>query len=216
MRYSPPGLHAILFTGPACPVIAPTSVQISSPVVVPPVCVHRHRRHPPDHPHASASEPPDIHMPPTNPPRRCPPTSPKRCWMVQSEDGLLFLPDGIDTGDQRIREESVDVDSNVSFESSVFEMRQASDVTPASCPTSNASNVIENCCVLEGPERPCTAQSLNTLTSLPRSSLSAHVFLERFVARLLRHHRPHQAMLQKHPVVRRSTSLTRCPWVMVG
>ena len=70
--------------------------------------------------------------------------------MVQSEDGLLFLPDGIDTGDQRMREESVDVDSNVSFECSVFEGRQASDVTPASCPMSKASNVIENCCVLGG------------------------------------------------------------------
>ena len=72
--------------------------------------------------------------------------------MVQSEDGPLFLPDGIDTGDQRIREESVDVDSNVSFECPMFERCQASDVTPASCPTSNASNVIENCCVLEGAE----------------------------------------------------------------
>ncbi len=51
-----------------------------------------------------------------------------------------------------MREESVDVESRVSLERSVLEGRQARDVTPASCPTSKASNVIENCRVLESAE----------------------------------------------------------------
>ena len=55
-------------------------------------------------------------------------------------------------GDQRMREESVDVDSSASLECSVLEGHQESDVTPASCPTSKASNVIANCCVLESAE----------------------------------------------------------------
>ena len=142
----------MLFTGPACPVIAPTSVQTSSPVAAPPTCAHRQRRHPPDQPHASVSEPPVIQIPPTNPPRRCPPTSPKRCWLIHREAEALFWPDGTDTGDQRMREESVDVDSSVSPECSVLVGRQARDVTPASCPTRRASNVIENGCVLESVE----------------------------------------------------------------
>lgn len=47
-----------------------------------------------------------------------------------------------------MREESVDVESSVSFACPVVEVRHARDVTPASCPTSKASNVMENCCVL--------------------------------------------------------------------
>ena len=152
MRYSPPGLHAIPFTGPACPVSALTSVQISFLAAPSLVCAHRHRRQPPDQPQANASEPPAIHKPPTKPPRRCPPTSPKRCWFTQSADELPFDPDLTDTGDQRIREESADVDSNESLECLVDEGRQARDVTPASCPTSKASNVIENCCLLQKTE----------------------------------------------------------------
>ena len=148
MRYSPPGLQAMPFTGPACPVSAPTSVQVSFTMASLLVCAHRQRRYPPDQPHANASEPSAAHKPPTKPPRRCPPTSPKRCWLTQRADELPFGPDLTETVDQRIREESVDVESNVFFECLADEGRQARDVTPASCPTSKASNVIENCCVL--------------------------------------------------------------------
>jgi len=49
-------------------------------------------------------------------------------------------------------EESVDVESSVSLECPIGEVRQAIDVTPASCPRSKASNVIENCCVLGSTE----------------------------------------------------------------
>src|SRR6266702_3189225 len=115
-----------------------------------------------------------------------------------------------------MREESVDVESRVSLGRSVLEGRQARDVTPASCPTSKASNVIENCRVLESAEYHWGPQSSNTLTSLPRSSHSAHAFSERFAARLLHRHRPHQAMLRKHPVAHRSTSLTHYLRVLVG
>jgi hypothetical protein len=152
MRYSPPGLHAMPFTGPACPVSAPTSVQISFSATPSPACAHRHRRQPPDQPQANASEPPAVHKPPTKPPRRCPPTSPKRCWLTQRADELPFAPDLTETGDQRMREESADVESSVSLECLVDEGRHARDAIPASCPTSKASNVIENCCVLQETE----------------------------------------------------------------
>jgi len=65
----------------------------------------------------------------------------------------LFGPDWTETGDQRMREESVDVESSVSLECPIGVVRHASDVTPASCPTSKASNVIENCCVLRTAEQ---------------------------------------------------------------
>ncbi len=149
MRYSPPGLHAMPFTGPACPVSALTSVQISFSAASSLGWAHRHRRYPPDQPHAKASEPSAVHKPPTKPPRRCPPISPKRCWLTQRADEHPFAPDLTETGDQRMREESVDVESSVSLECPDDEGRQASDVTPASCPTSKASNVTENCCVLQ-------------------------------------------------------------------
>ena len=149
MRYSPAGLHAMPFTGPACPVSAPTSVQISFPSNPSFVSAHRHRRQPPDQPQANASEPSAVHKPPTKPPRRCPPTSPKRCWLTQRVDELPFTPDLTETGDQRMREESADVESSVSPEYLVDEGRHAREVIPASCPTSKASNVIENCCVLQ-------------------------------------------------------------------
>jgi hypothetical protein len=136
------------FIGPECPVSAPTSVQVSLLAVPSSVRIHRQRRHPPDQPHANASEPAAVHKPPTNPPRRCPPTSPKRCRLIQRADEHPFCPEETVTGDQRMREESVDVESNVSLCCPVGEGDQARDVTPASCPTSNASNVIENCCVL--------------------------------------------------------------------
>jgi hypothetical protein len=151
MRYSPPGLHAMPFTEPACPVSAPTSFQMSLPASSSLVCAHCQRLHPPDQPQANASEPSAVHKPPTKPPRRCPPTSPKRCWLTQRADELPFGPVLTETDDQRMRDESVDVESNVSFECPVDEGRQARDVTPASCPTSSASNVMENCCVLPKP-----------------------------------------------------------------
>lgn len=133
IRYSPRGLHAMPFIGPACPVSAPTSVQISLAAVPFSGFIHRQRRHPPDHPHANASEPTVVHKPPTNPPRRCPPTSPKRCWFIQSADELPSCPEETETGDQRMREESVEVESSVSLDCpAVGEGRQARDVTPAS------------------------------------------------------------------------------------
>lgn len=148
IRYCPPGLHAMPFTGPACPVSAPTSVQISLLAASLLVCTHRQRRHPPDQPHATTSEPPAVHRPPTKPPRRWPPTSPKRCWLIQRADEPPSDPDRTATGDHKMREESVDIESSVSLVCPVVEVRQARDVTPASCPTSKASNVMENCCVL--------------------------------------------------------------------
>jgi hypothetical protein len=65
--------------------------------------------------------------------------------LIQRADELPFGPEWTETGDQRMREESVDVESRVSLECPIGEVRQARDVTPASCPTSNASNIIENC-----------------------------------------------------------------------
>ena len=115
-----------------------------------------------------------------------------------------------------MREESVDVDSSVSLECSVLVGRQARDVIPASCPMSKASNVIENCCVLEGAEYNWAVQLPKMLTSLPQSSHSTHAFSVRFVARLLHHHRFHQAMLRKRLTGHRSMSPTHYLRVLVG
>ena len=46
-------------------------------------------------------------------------------------------------GDHKIRDESVEVDSNVGTLEADFCGRQESDVTPASCPIKRASNVTE-------------------------------------------------------------------------
>lgn len=51
-------------------------------------------------------------------------------------------------GDHKIKEESVDVDSNVGVLNKEERGLHLTDVTPASCPIRRASNVIENCCVL--------------------------------------------------------------------
>lgn len=54
-------------------------------------------------------------------------------------------------GDQRIREESVDVDNRVGVEGNFNVLalgRQERDVMPASWPMRSASKVIENCCGL--------------------------------------------------------------------
>ena len=53
-----------------------------------------------------------------------------------------------DDGDHKIRDESVDVDKSVGVDMDVVFERQERDVTPASCPTSRASNVTENFWVL--------------------------------------------------------------------
>jgi hypothetical protein len=57
----------------------------------------------------------------------------------------------VEDGDQRIRDESVDVDKRVGVEGN-FEVvllgRQERDVMPASWPMRSASKVIENCCDL--------------------------------------------------------------------
>lgn len=144
IRYSPPGLHATLRTGARCPVIAPTSVHSS--IVFSSSASggwQRHLRQPPFQPHARASDPPRAQSPPTKPPRRCPPISPKRCRLIHK-----VVPSFADVrtveGDQRMREESVEVDKRVGRllgESWVLHVR---DVTPASCPMSSASKVTEN------------------------------------------------------------------------
>src|ERR1700742_4367827 len=66
----------------------------------------RHQRlQQPFHPYASAAVPSEAQKPPTKPPRRCPPKSPKRCCMIQKESSFIELE-----GVQRINDESVDVD----------------------------------------------------------------------------------------------------------
>ena len=144
IRYSPLGLQSRSLTGPLCPVIAPISDQTSS-ASFSDVDIHCHRRHPPDQPQAKASSPFRAHKPPTNPPRRCPPTSPKRCLLIQSEvDPSLVEPRIVD-GDHKMREESVEVDRSV-CPANRDEGRHERDVMPASWPTSSASNVMVNCC----------------------------------------------------------------------
>lgn len=51
-------------------------------------------------------------------------------------------------GDHKMREESVDVESRVGTDVDTFCGHQEREVTPASCPTSRASKVTENCWVL--------------------------------------------------------------------
>lgn len=146
IRYSPSGLQSRLLTGPLCPVIAWLSPQTSS-ATFSGVLVQCHRRHPPDHPQANASSPPRAHRPPTNPPNRCPPTSPKRCRLIQMEVEPFSEEDLISVGDHNIKDESVDVDKSVGVRLGV-DGRHERDVTPASCPMRRASNVMEYCAEL--------------------------------------------------------------------
>lgn len=55
-------------------------------------------------------------------------------------------------GDHNIREESVDVDKSVGSAAFGEEGLHRREVTPASCPMSRASNVIENCWELDKGE----------------------------------------------------------------
>jgi hypothetical protein len=139
MRYFPLGLQLIPRTGPLCPDMAPISVQTSSPLFWGDVS-QLQRLQPPPHPHANACFPCCAHTPPTNPPRRCPPMSPKRWRLIQMEDDLSCTV----AGDHNIKEESVDVDNRVG-EDSVVLGPHPTEVTPASCPMSNASKVTQYC-----------------------------------------------------------------------
>ncbi len=145
ITYSPAGLQATLLTGARCPVIAPTSDHSSSAGFSASFSVswHLHRRQPPFQPQAIASAPLRAQRPPTKPPSRCPPTSPKRCLLIQS---VVSSVDDVRTvdGDQRMSDESVDVERRVGSSSGVRCGRHDKDVTLASCPTRSASKVTEN------------------------------------------------------------------------
>jgi len=131
------------------------------------------RLQPPPHPHASACFPCCAHAPPTNPPSRWPPMSPKRWRLIQMEDDLSCKGVPAEEGDHRIKDESVDVDNRVG--DPVVAGLQETEVTPASCPTSSASKVIEYCCELElgfqSNERRCKA----TKRYLPWSDLTVKI-----------------------------------------
>lgn len=75
--------------------------------------------------------------------------SPKRCWFIHREADTPEEEPVINEGAQKITEESVDVDINMGCVKGVtLEGLQTIDVTPASCPTSSASNVTEYCAEL--------------------------------------------------------------------
>jgi hypothetical protein len=149
--YSPAGLHSRSFTGPLCPLIAPISLHCKVSVA----CTDRQRLHPPFHPQPITSSPCAVlaQSPPTNPPRRCPPTSPNRCRLIHIEPAVTSLDDAerkIWLGDHRIKEESAELDKRVCSDEAlaVVEGAHASDVTPASCPMSSASKVMAYCWAL--------------------------------------------------------------------
>jgi hypothetical protein len=60
------------------------------------------------------------------------------------EDDLSCTDVSVAEGDHKIREESVDVDSRVGADSVVLGLHET-EVTPASCPMSSASKVMEYC-----------------------------------------------------------------------
>ena len=128
--------------------MAATSAHVS--FSTPSAGAHRQRRHPPAQPHAHASAPPRAQRPPTNPPRRCPPTSPNRWRLIQMEAAPSVAAEVmIVEGDQRMSDESVEVERRVGMGVVAAAGRQESEVTPASWPISRASKVIENCRVLK-------------------------------------------------------------------
>lgn len=73
--------------------------------------------------------------------------SPKRCLFIHIDDDSVSNVITVE-GDQRIRDESVDVERRVGIDKDAGSGRQESEVMPASWPTRRASNVIENCCAL--------------------------------------------------------------------
>ena len=155
IMYSPAGLQSRSFTGPLWPLIAPISLHCAvsgSPIVA---CTDRQRLHPPFHPQPITSSPCVVlaQSPPTNPPRRCPPTSPNRCRLIHIEPAMTSLDDAefkIWLGDHRIKEESVELDRRVCSDEALagVDGAHASDVTPASCPMSSASKVMAYCWTL--------------------------------------------------------------------
>lgn len=154
MMYSPAGLQSISFTGPLCPLMAPTSFHCAG-FGSPAARVHRQRLHPPFHPQPTTSSPCLVlaQSAPTNPPRRCPPTSPNRCRLIHIEPAVVSRDDTdckIWLGDHRIRDESVELDNRVCSDEALARSdgAHASDVTPASCPMSSASKVTAYCWVL--------------------------------------------------------------------
>lgn len=128
-KYSPLGLQAKPRTGALWPVMAPNSAQSSTWSAV---VVHRHRRQPPLQPQARTSLPSWAQSPPTKPPSRWPPTSPKRCLLIQR----LVVPccdePKMVDGDHRITDESVEVDSSVDSGNAAERGRQDRLVIPAS------------------------------------------------------------------------------------
>ena len=78
-------------------------------------------------------------------------------------------------GDQRMRDESVEVERRVGVRVVLVGGRQASEVTPASWPMSRASKVIENCRVLgcSQCQKYSSRETVRSTCSLP-SSLLAH------------------------------------------
>ena len=155
-RYSPLGLHARSVTGPLCPVIAPTSVH-SSIAWSSVAGRHLQRLQPPLQPQAMTSFPLSAQRPPTNPPSRCPPTSPNRCLLIQRLV-IPFCEPNTDDGDHRITEESVEVDSRVGSANFDEGGRHDRLVIPASWPTRRASKVTVNSCWLVNmlPHTSCT------------------------------------------------------------
>lgn len=150
--YSPAGLQSRSFTGPLCPLIAPISLHCAVSGLPSVTCTDRQRLHPPFHPHPITSSPCMVlaQSPPTNPPRRCPPTSPNRCRLIHIEPAVTSCDDAegkIWLGDHRIKDESVEVDKRVCSDEtpSGADGAHASDVTPASCPMSSASKVMVYC-----------------------------------------------------------------------
>lgn len=81
-------------------------------------------------------------------------------------------------GDQRISEESVDVDRRVSIEADldaagvVVLGRHESEVIPASWPIRRASKVIENCCDLGVPIKSRKYRIIRKISYFPSSDLT--------------------------------------------
>jgi hypothetical protein len=67
--------------------------------------------------------------------------------LIQIDDDLSSNDVPSAEGDHRIKDESVDVDNRVGVDSIVAGFHET-DVTPASCPMSSASKVMEYCWAL--------------------------------------------------------------------
>lgn len=78
--------------------------------------------------------------------------SPNRWRLIQMEEAPSAAEVMMVAGDQRMSDESVEVERRVGTGVVGVGGRQESEVTPASWPMSRASNVIENCRVLSKGE----------------------------------------------------------------